>query len=35
MTKAIRLLSGVLQLLQLRQLQQLQKGIALLAHVCL
>ena len=29
MTKAIRLLSRVLQLLQLR------KGIALLAHVCL
>ena len=35
MTKAIRLLSRVLQLLQLRQLQQLRKGIALLAHVCL
>ena len=32
MTKAIRLLSRVLQLLQLRQLR---KGIALLAHVCL
>ena len=32
MTKAIRLLSRVLQLLQL---QQLRKGIALLAHVCL
>ena len=35
MTKAIRLLSRVLQLLQLRQLQQLGKGIALSAHVCL
>ena len=33
MTKAIRLLSKVLQLLQLRQLQQLRQGIALLAHV--
>ena len=32
MTKAIRLLSRVLQLVQLRQLR---KGIALLAHVCL
>ena len=33
MTKAIRLLTRVLQLLQLRQLQQLRQSVALLAHV--
>ena len=33
MTKAIRLLTTVLQLLQLRQLQQLRQSVALLAHV--
>ena len=32
MTKAIRLLTIVLQLLQLRQLQQLRQSVALLAH---